>query len=104
MSSRASRETHAWHAFALSTAIMAAVVAAPATAQQTTTAEGNSKLDAIPSDLQKVDVKQGTGAEALSGRTVVVHYTGWLYDAKKANKGFQGKQYATCHWRKHRGL
>jgi FKBP-type peptidyl-prolyl cis-trans isomerase FkpA len=27
------------------------------------------------------DVKLGTGAAAAAGRTVVVHYTGWLYDA-----------------------
>jgi len=40
------------------------------------------------SDLKKIDVKQGTGAEAVSGKPVVVHYTGWLYDpAKPDNKG-----------------
>jgi FKBP-type peptidyl-prolyl cis-trans isomerase len=39
-------------------------------------------LDATQ-DLQKIDVKQGTGAEAVSGRNVVVHYTGWLYDASQ---------------------
>ncbi len=32
-------------------------------------------------ELQKIDVKQGTGAEAASGKRVRVHYTGWLYDA-----------------------
>ncbi len=30
--------------------------------------------------LQKNDVKTGTGAEAMAGKTVIVHYTGWLYD------------------------
>jgi len=45
-------------------------------------------LDATPKSLQKIDVKQGTGAEAQSGKTVVVHYTGWLYDpAQPGNKG-----------------
>lgn len=40
------------------------------------------------SELKKIDVKQGTGAEAVSGKPVVVHYTGWLYDpAKPDNKG-----------------
>ena len=29
--------------------------------------------------LQKTDTKIGTGAEAGTGSTVAVHYTGWLY-------------------------
>jgi FKBP-type peptidyl-prolyl cis-trans isomerase len=29
--------------------------------------------------LQKIDAKVGTGTEASSGKTVTVHYTGWLY-------------------------
>jgi FKBP-type peptidyl-prolyl cis-trans isomerase FkpA len=38
--------------------------------------------------LQKTDHTVGSGAEAVSGRTVTVHYTGWLYDkAAKDNKG-----------------
>ena len=35
--------------------------------------------------LQKNDVTQGTGAEAVSGKTVRVHYTGWLYDRGAAD-------------------
>ena len=31
-------------------------------------------------ELIKNDVKVGTGAEAVAGHTVSVHYTGWLYD------------------------
>ena len=31
--------------------------------------------------LVKQDRKPGTGAEAVAGRVVAVHYTGWLYDA-----------------------
>lgn len=27
-----------------------------------------------------MDKKIGTGAEAVAGKTVVVHYTGWLFD------------------------
>jgi len=54
----------------------------------TTPAQGVSKLDAMPKDLQKIDVKQGTGAEATAGKIAVVHYTGWLYDpAKPDGKG-----------------
>ena len=38
--------------------------------------------------LQKIDVKQGTGTEATAGKTVSVHYTGWLYDpAAPGQKG-----------------
>ena len=35
--------------------------------------------------LQMTDVKEGTGAEAVAGKTVIVHYTGWLYDEKAAD-------------------
>ncbi len=34
------------------------------------------------SELVKTDVKLGTGAIAVAGHNVSVHYTGWLYDAK----------------------
>ena len=44
-----------------------------------TPAIGESKLNATITTLQKNDKKQGTGAEAVSGKAVVVHYTGWLY-------------------------
>jgi FKBP-type peptidyl-prolyl cis-trans isomerase len=36
-------------------------------------------------DLKKIDVKQGDGAEAVAGKIVVVHYTGWLYDPAAAD-------------------
>ena len=36
--------------------------------------------------LQKIDVKQGAGAEAVAGKPVVVHYTGWIYDESKPDK------------------
>jgi FKBP-type peptidyl-prolyl cis-trans isomerase len=32
-------------------------------------------------ELIKTDVKPGTGAVAVAGNNVSVHYTGWLYDA-----------------------
>ncbi len=34
------------------------------------------------SNLIKTDNKVGTGAEAVTGHEVSVHYTGWLYDEK----------------------
>jgi FKBP-type peptidyl-prolyl cis-trans isomerase len=64
-------------------ALVAAMAGAFLANAQTTTAQGNSKLDATPSELKKIDVKLGTGSEATSGKAVVVHYTGWLYDTSK---------------------
>ena len=64
-------------------AACAALAGTPAAAQQAATGEGNSKLDATRNELQKIDVKQGSGAEATAGKPVVVHYTGWLYDTSK---------------------
>ena len=38
----------------------------------------------------QVDLRLGTGADALSGKNVVVNYTGWLYDPSKTDgKGLQ---------------
>ena len=36
-------------------------------------------------ELIKTDLKTGKGAEAIAGKSVDVHYTGWLYDAAKAD-------------------
>jgi FKBP-type peptidyl-prolyl cis-trans isomerase FkpA len=47
----------------------------------------SSKLDAKGIELQKIDVKAGSGTEAVKGKTVVVHYTGWLYDPATSQKG-----------------
>jgi len=48
------------------------------------------RMDNITS-LQVKDNKVGSGAEATSGKTVSVHYTGWLYDAKAADR--HGKKF-----------
>jgi len=34
-------------------------------------------------ELIRQDARVGTGAEAVAGRSVTVHYTGWLYDASR---------------------
>lgn len=40
------------------------------------------------SELQIIDHSQGGGDEAVEGKSIVVHYTGWLYDdSADANKG-----------------
>jgi FKBP-type peptidyl-prolyl cis-trans isomerase FkpA len=43
--------------------------------------EGNNVTELI-----RQDGKVGTGAEAVAGRTVVVHYTGWLYDPARPDR------------------
>ena len=68
------------YAIALSCMVLYAV---PATSASTPDEQGKSKLDATQSELKKIDVKQGHGAEAVAGHGVVVHYTGWLYDSSK---------------------
>ncbi|HYT96584.1 MAG TPA: FKBP-type peptidyl-prolyl cis-trans isomerase [Casimicrobiaceae bacterium] len=40
----------------------------------------------MPSELKKIDVKQGNGSEAVAGKPVIVHYTGWIYDDSKPDK------------------
>lgn len=41
-------------------------------------------MDATVGTLKKIDTKQGSGTEAVKGKTVIVHYTGWLYDPGQA--------------------
>ena len=42
-----------------------------------------AKTTTTSTGLKYEDVKQGTGEEAKAGKTVSVHYTGWLTDGKK---------------------
>ncbi|HXT04357.1 MAG TPA: FKBP-type peptidyl-prolyl cis-trans isomerase [Casimicrobiaceae bacterium] len=71
------------YAAAVTMAIIPLAAAATTQDISTSTAQGLSKLDATRNGLQQLDVKQGTGAEAIAGKQVVVHYTGWLRDASK---------------------
>jgi FKBP-type peptidyl-prolyl cis-trans isomerase len=48
-------------------------------------------------ELKKIDVVEGTGAEAKSGR-VSVHYTGWLHDASTADG--HGRKFDSSHDRR----
>ena len=42
----------------------------------------------LVSELQIIDHAHGEGDEAVSGKSIVVHYTGWLYDeSAEDNKG-----------------
>ena len=44
---------------------------------------GCTKKDKTFDDLKMEDTKVGTGAEAAAGKTVAVHYSGFLLDGKK---------------------
>ena len=46
---------------------------------------------ACAADLGKTDTVVGKGKEAVAGRTVEVHYTGWLHDATAEKQ--RGKQF-----------
>ena len=56
---------------------------------------GEGAMGAMPDSgitaLQKTDITTGGGAEAKTGATVRVHYTGWLYD--QAAPDHRGKQF-----------
>ena len=47
--------------------------------------ESNQMGQSNITELTKQDTQVGSGNEAAAGRNVTVHYTGWLYDATKAD-------------------
>lgn len=47
-----------------------------------------AKVVTMPNGLKVEDTKVGTGADAVAGKKVFVHYTGWLDDAGKHGKKF----------------
>ena len=61
-------------------AILAVFSTAACSEQAAAPAANVGKSDVA--ELIKTDVKLGTGAEAIAGHNVSVHYTGWLYDEK----------------------
>ena len=74
---------------------LAAVLAAPLTAQDTkptnapeTEKKDESKMHRTPSGLQYEDTKVGTGATPQKGQTCVMHYTGWLWENNAKGKKF----------------
>ena len=90
-----SRQGFLSRSLALASAV-AAIFIAPsgltlALAADTAPATPQSKLDATVTQLQISDTTVGTGDEAVKGKTVVVHYTGWLYDPAAPNQ--KGKKF-----------
>lgn len=72
------------------TAIACLVLAFACSKTQPTATAATTKEQTVPatqpvmkSELQMEDLQTGTGAEAVAGQTVAVHYTGTLTDGKK---------------------
>lgn len=52
-----------------------------------TLAWGQNKMTTTPTGLKYLDTTIGAGTEAVNGKTLSVHYTGWLDNAgEKGNK------------------
>ena len=71
-------------------AIVVAVIAVAAGCAAEENAEENMGQSNI-TELIRTDETPGTGHEAAAGRTVTVHYTGWLYDQGKPDH--KGKKF-----------
>ena len=78
--------------------LFAALAATGALVSQSSLAQDNKPVTppsaASPvTELKIIDVTDGTGKVAEKGKAAMVHYTGWLYDEKAADK--KGKQFDT---------
>ena len=69
----------------LACALLAVSVALTVTACGGGDDDGGGVVVANPAALTKTDSVLGTGAEAVSGKTATVTYTGWLYSATAAD-------------------
>lgn len=54
--------------------------ASTAASTATTNQEAVAPIATVPPVLEKIDTVVGSGIEAMIGKTVVVHYSGWLRD------------------------
>src|SRR4051812_28544499 len=73
--------------FLVLTTLLAALAAFPACGgnDSSPSTTGETGLSSITA-LQVTDLKVGTGADATNGKTVTVHYTGWLYNESAPDK------------------
>ncbi len=73
---------------ALTTIGLLSMLLTTACQQQGETEMPEAPDNSVISELQITDVVNGDGPTAEAGQTVIVHYTGWLYDpGQPENKG-----------------
>jgi len=75
----------------LAVLLTAGIFSTTAYSEQAKTQKGTS----VMTELVKTDTKLGEGAEATTGKLVLVHYTGWLYD--EAAPSHKGKKFDSSH-------
>jgi FKBP-type peptidyl-prolyl cis-trans isomerase FkpA len=80
----------------LAAALLAASLALSLTACGGGGDSGSSVVVANPAAFTKTDTVVGTGADAVTGKTVTVTYTGWLYSATAADH--KGTQFETGNY------
>jgi FKBP-type peptidyl-prolyl cis-trans isomerase FkpA len=71
------------------TAALLSLAAAIACGGDDRAAAPTSPTPSVP--FSQTDLRVGSGAEAVAGRRLTVHYTGWLYDANRADQ--KGQQF-----------
>ena len=75
----------------LAVVLSATVLSANGCSKSVETNQENSMNVSGVTELIKTDVVVGEGEEATAGKTVSVHYTGWLYDEAAADH--KGKKF-----------
>lgn len=76
--------------------LLALALLAAACGGSTTPTSPSSPGVSVP--YAQTDLRVGTGAEVTAGRTAVVHYTLWLYDAGQGdNKGRRIQSLSLIH-------
>ena len=77
--------------FLIANLILGALIAVNFTSAQDGPAKIEGKTTKTASGLEYYDIKVGSGTVAEKGKTVSVHYTGWLINGKKFDSSLDRK-------------